>query len=68
MKVLITIFGIALLLLLAVSFLSEGDSLTGTIVVGEIACYDDKDCDDGIAATEDICRNPGSEFSLCVNR
>lgn len=33
-----------------------------------VACYDDEDCDDTIAQTEDICRNPGTENSLCVNR
>ncbi len=33
-----------------------------------IACYDDQDCDDRMAATEDTCKNPGTEFSLCVNQ
>lgn len=33
-----------------------------------IACEEDGDCDDKIEATEDFCRNPGTEFSLCVNQ
>lgn len=34
----------------------------------KIACYQDKDCDDRIEQTDDICRNPGTTYSLCVNR
>ena len=33
-----------------------------------VACYSDEDCDDNIPQTEDICRNQGTENSLCVNR
>lgn len=33
-----------------------------------VACYTDKDCDDKTEATDDICRNPGTTYSLCVNR
>lgn len=33
-----------------------------------VACYDDSDCDDRISATADVCKNPGTEFSICVNR
>ena len=33
-----------------------------------VACYNDEDCDDGITKTEDLCRNPGTVNSLCVNR
>ncbi len=39
---------------------------TGTAC--RIACYDDSDCDDRISATADVCKNPGTEFSLCVNK
>ena len=41
--------------------------LTGA-VVNVVACFEDADCNDNIAATEDICRNPGTEYSLCVNK
>ncbi len=33
-----------------------------------IACSSDEDCNDRNPATEDICRNPGTTSSLCVNR
>ena len=42
-------------------------AITGSTVVGNIACFEDIDCNDRIESTEDICRNPGTEFSLCVN-
>ncbi len=33
-----------------------------------IACYSAQDCDDTIAQTSDICRNPGTEYSVCINK
>lgn len=39
---------------------------TGTAC--RIACYEHSDCDDRISATADVCKNPGTEFSICVNR
>ena len=42
-------------------------SITGSTVVGNIACFENSDCNDRIEATEDICRNPDTEYSLCVN-
>jgi len=33
-----------------------------------VACYSDEDCDDNIPQTDDICRNPGTVNSLCVNK
>ncbi|MBI2146262.1 hypothetical protein HYU22_02910 [Candidatus Woesearchaeota archaeon] len=42
--------------------------ITGGTVADTIACYNNDDCDDKIAATEDICKNPGTISSLCVNR
>ncbi len=51
-------------------FASKGGMTGGAIgdIVGKIACYQDQDCDDKIAETQDICRNPGTEYSLCVNK
>ena len=61
----------------------QAGSITGAAVVGSetavpkigcqgracsVACHSNNDCDDAIPATEDICRNPGTEFSLCVNK
>lgn len=39
---------------------------TGTAC--RVACYEHSDCDDRISATADVCKNPGTEFSICVNR
>ncbi len=33
-----------------------------------ISCYNDLDCDDRVDATSDICRNPGTRYSLCVSQ
>lgn len=44
-----------------------GSGVTGAAVAG-IACYEHADCDDSIPATADVCLNPGTEDSLCVNR
>ena len=55
-------------LIAAIGFLAGNQGITAAVVGGGIACYDDQDCSDDIAATEDICRNPGTEYSLCINR
>ena len=44
------------------------NGITGGTVVNTIACYNNDDCNDQISATEDICKNPGTIGSLCVNR
>jgi len=63
---------IAVFVILAViaslGFLMNENTITGGSVTHTIACHKDKDCNDRLAGTEDICKNPGSEFSLCVNR
>ena len=33
-----------------------------------IVCHSNEECDDGISQTDDICRNPSTVKSLCVNR
>ena len=43
-------------------------NLTGATIAKNMACYEDQDCSDSIEATEDVCKNPGTEYSLCVNR
>jgi len=42
--------------------------ITGSIVADNIACDEDGDCNDKIEETEDICKNPGTKDSFCVNR
>jgi len=49
-------------------FANFDNGITGSATGGSIACYENSDCDDKIERTEDICRNPGTEFSLCVNK
>lgn len=59
---------VAVVVLVAVIGLLMGtNGITGAAVAG-VACYDDADCNDGIAATEDTCKNPGTIGSLCVNK
>lgn len=48
-------------------FIGSG-GITGSTVVNTIACYQHSDCDDRLEKTEDLCRNPGTKYSLCVNK
>ncbi|MBS3127145.1 hypothetical protein J4228_03190 [Candidatus Woesearchaeota archaeon] len=59
------LLGIVILMGILIAVGPQG--LTGA-VVNDVACFEDADCNDNIAATEDICRNPGTEYSLCVNK
>ncbi len=43
-------------------------SITGASVANTISCYNNQDCDDHIQKTEDICKNPGTINSICVNK
>ena len=43
------------------------DGITASFVE-TVACYKDADCDDQIPAKEDMCRNPGTAHSVCVNK
>lgn len=56
-------------IMVSIGFLINIDgSITGSSVVDQVACYEDTDCDDRISATKDICRNPGTVYSLCINK
>jgi len=61
---------VALLVVIGVLGLvvSQEGGLTGGVVANSIACQDNRDCDDKIEGTEDICRSPGTINALCVNR
>ena len=49
-------------------FLGFNQSIVGATVAKSVACENNKDCNDWISVTEDICRNPGTINSLCVNK
>lgn len=56
-------------LLIGMGFLvRNGSGMSGATTADTIACYEDTDCDDRIEATIDLCLNPGTISSLCVNR
>ncbi len=44
------------------------EGLTGASTAKTIACYDHNDCDDKSQYTEDTCKNPGTEHSICINK
>ncbi len=48
--------------------MSDNSEITSAIVADTIACYEDKDCDDRISQTEDVCMNHGTNDALCVSR
>ena len=65
-----SLIAIVLLLGIVVAFgviIGQGE-ITGNIITNQVACYKNADCSDHIEETEDICKNPGTEYSLCVNR
>ena len=62
---------VTVLILVVVSLgilVSKGGGIAGAGVAKNIACFENTDCDDHIAATEDTCKNPGTAHSLCVNK
>ncbi len=59
---------VLVLIVVALGVLVGKSGITGGTVVDTIACYDHADCDDQIAATDDVCKNPGTLSSLCINR
>ena len=68
LKSLFVIIAVIAALVIVGILISREGGLTGAAVRTAVACYDDADCNDRIAETEDICRNPGTAYSLCVNR
>jgi hypothetical protein len=68
-KTILLVVSLMTILVVVGVLMGKGDGITGSAVaVGNIACYDDSDCNDRIEATKDVCKNPGTDFSLCVNR
>ena len=66
-KLAVTIFLlVAVVVVLGLMVKKEG--VTGGTVIKGVTCYENADCEDQNLNTEDICRNAGTEYSLCVNR
>ena len=59
---------VLLAIIIFISFFISDPGITSASIAKHIACFDDSDCNDHISGTEDICRNPGTEYSLCVNK
>ncbi len=57
-----------LFMLIGIGFIISNNNITGGTIAGSISCFNDQHCDDNIPETEDLCRNPGTEYSLCVNK
>ena len=56
------------ILMVGIGVFTNYEEITGATTSKKIVCYENSDCDDGLKETEDICRNPGTEYSLCINR
>tara|TARA_Y100000310_G_scaffold313062_1_gene360985 strand:+ start:245 stop:469 length:225 start_codon:yes stop_codon:yes gene_type:complete len=63
---LLVLFLVSLVVFVGVMVGQEG--LTGASTVKTVACHDHADCNDKISQTEDVCKNPGTEFSICINK
>ena len=48
-------------------FFSAGGITSGTIIKS-VSCFEDNDCNDHKEETVDFCKNPSTEYSLCVNK
>ena len=47
-------------------FFSAG--ITGGTIIKSVSCFEDQDCNDHNEETIDFCKNPSTEYSLCVNK
>ena len=68
MRYKIKLMGIVLFVLFLVTVFSliVNNGITGA-VTKQISCNNNIDCNDRSISTTDLCRNPGTEYSLCVN-
>jgi len=48
--------------------IGQGGMTGATTYSSTVVCFSDSDCNDHVATTIDICRNPGTDLSLCVNK
>jgi len=64
-----TILIIAIVIaVIAIVSLTVSTTITGGTIIKKISCYNQNDCDDHKEETEDLCKNPATEYSLCVNK
>ena len=66
LKSLLIVF-LLLAVLTAIGFFMGG-GITGASTAYSVACFDNSDCNDQISTTEDICKNQGTEYALCINK
>ncbi|MEW5896217.1 MAG: hypothetical protein AB1668_00860 [Nanoarchaeota archaeon] len=59
---------VLLSIIAAIGLLLGKEGITGGTTAKMIACYENGDCNDKTDSTEDVCKNPGTEYSLCVNK
>ena len=67
-KSLILIFVFVAMIAIIGLLVGQGGITGASTTAHSIACFEDADCDDKISATEDICKNPATEYALCVNK
>ncbi|MBT3814002.1 hypothetical protein HOE37_05490 [Candidatus Woesearchaeota archaeon] len=64
-----TILIIAIVIaVIAIVSLTVSTTITGGTIIKKVSCYDKDDCNDHNEATEDSCKNPATEYSLCINK
>lgn len=66
-SILLVLFLLSLMAIIGF-FVNFNEGITGGMVTKSVACYEDKECDDGVAGTEDVCLEAGTKNALCVNR
>ena len=65
------VIGLVLLIVVIATvglLISNNDGISGSTVIASVDCFENNDCNDHIEETEDICKNPGTDYSLCINK
>ncbi len=67
-KELCLIIAVAVTFVIIASILFSAGGITGGVIIKSVSCFEDKDCNDHKEETIDFCKNPSTEYSLCVNK
>ena len=67
-KELYLIIAVAVTFVIIASVLFSASGITGGVIIKSVSCFEDNDCNDHNEETIDLCKNPGTEYSLCVNK